>query len=318
VAGSGSGSPSVEPVSFSTPPAGAVATATATLRDTTAIEVVRKRGHLIEKVAREDSIVWEDGPSLQERQKSQDLVAAWLDISRETTAALLEIPEDTEPPPVRQPLRMLDAISEDEVPDFIGSTISTAPSTPMLHPITRSRSRSPPMRRRSLEGQEEFPMRGLDTIQEAADPDPVSPRRRSLESAKRPPLESIPEFESTTTTSPKRRLVLRGLGLQRSESEPVIAHNRQSTKTKTPDMLSNSAISSSKPIKSAAAVFPRSPSFPTLQRDAPPLMGQRSKSSPGHRRPLDPTIHSLGSVAIQASIIEDDESRRLTEVAYLG
>jgi hypothetical protein len=284
----------------STPPPPAVAVALATLRDTP-------------PAGGDDSIAWEDGPSPQERQKSQDIVAAWLDTSRETDTALLEIPEDAELPPVRQPLRMLDAISEDEVPDFIGSTISTAPSTPMLHSVTRSRSRSPPLTRRSLEGQEEYPMRGLDTIQEAGDPDPdsLSPRRGSLESAKRPPLESIPEFEST---SPKRHLVLRGLGLQRSESEPVIAHNRQSTKTKTPAML----FSSSKPIKSAAAVFPRSSSSPTLQRDAPPLTGQRSKSSPGPRRPLNPTLHSLGSVAIQASIIEDDESRRLTEVAYLG
>jgi len=272
-------------VSFaSTPPPPAGAVAVASLRDTP-------------PAGGEDSIAWEDGPSPQERQKSQDIVAAWLDTSRETATALLEIPEDTELPPVRQPLRMLDAISEDEVPDFIASTISTAPSTPMLHSVTRSRSRSPPLRRRSLEGQEEFPMRGLDTIQEAGDPDPVSlsARRRSLESAKRPPLESIPESEST---SPKRHLVLRGLGLQRSESEPAIAHNRQSTKTKTPAMLSISAISSSKPIKSAAAVFPRSSSSPTLQRDAPPLMGQHSKSSPGPRRPLNPTLHSLGSVAI--------------------
>lgn len=215
-------------------------------------------------VVPEDSSSFEDGPSPQERQKSQDLVAAWLDTSlsanepsippessRQRRRALMSMPEMDEEDeenvegeeeadsvlalqsslndflpntPVRQALRTLDSISEDEVPDFVGSTVSTAPSTPMLPQIARSRSRSPPLRRRSLEIpstpnssllETSFhltPMRGLDTIDESERPDekrrspssltsplPVVEReRRSFEGLKLPLiLESIPEVDTT-------------------------------------------------------------------------------------------------------------------------
>jgi hypothetical protein len=289
---------------------------------------------------------YEDGPSPQERQKSQELVTAWLDTGRKglgNTSALLEEEEEengdeVDLMPVRQPLRMLDSISEDEIPEFAGSAVSTAPSTPMLQHNARADSRSPPSRRRSLDGQDEFPnMRGLEPIQEAGDSLYISPRRRSLDSARPPPLESIPEVDlSMTSAHPKRRMKLKGFGLARSESEPAIASLRNSppaSKRKSPPVLainvSSNGVgnlrSSNSPhgsfSKPASSGVPKSPSLPSFQRSTNIIMGQRptpnNGSRPDPRQPLNPTRHTLGSISTKLDRIEDKESRRLTEIAYI-
>ncbi|PVG01732.1 hypothetical protein CPB86DRAFT_781107 [Serendipita vermifera] len=298
----------------------------------------------------ESSSGCEDGPSPQERQKSQELVTAWLDTGRkgvDNTSALLEEDEEENGDqvddlmPVRQPLRMLDSISEDEIPEFAGSAVSTAPSTPMLQHNTRADSRSPPSRRRSLDGQDEYPtMRGLDTIQEAGDSLYIAPRRRSLDSARPPPLESIPEVDlSMRSSQPKRRMMLKGFGLARSESEPAIAslrHSPPASKRKSPPTLalnvgsnavgnlrgSNSPHGSfSKP---ASSGVPKSPSLPSFQRSTNVIMGQRpiasapnSGASLEKRHLLNPTRHTLGSISTKLDRIEDKESKRLTEIAYI-
>lgn len=304
----------------------------------------------------EESLGWEDGPSPQERQKSQDIVSAWLDTSGEaeippTSSADLSfgVPEEETSevegpgyndgvpfPARRQSLRMLDSISEDEVPDFVGSVVSTAPSTPMVPPTIPSRSRSPPLRRRSLDGQEDYPrLRGLDTIQESVPtPEPKSHTapRRSLDSVRPMALESIPEIDSSSPlASNKRRLGLKAFGLPRSESAPTI-----------PTIPTTSRPSPPPPSRKASAglmMTPRtkgpwmsslsengglsSPGTPVspFQRSSNNLMGPREpqgRHSPQfQRKPLSPPIYSPGSVSIRSDRIQDEESKRLTEIAYL-
>jgi hypothetical protein len=316
---------------------------------------------------------WGDEPSPEQLQQIQDRVSAWLDTSRpsafpstggglrfpstiETSVALLEVPEEdeTELISVRQPLRMLDSISEDEIPPFVGSSVSTAPSTPLPpSQLARSRSQSPPLRRRSLEGQEDYYSRGLDTIQEAGDaPLPSSPRR-SLDSGKKAllALESIPEIEPSPTTSissTKRRLGIKGFGFTRSESEPLMptirsvpfnpttttSPNSKQAKRKAPTLNPNIFIGG-KPVPSGRAglgslkegMLP-SPTLPSFQRGAKLVMGQRSTLGPASasgsastlsepRAPLNLRIHSPGSIAVETEKIEDEESRRQTEIAFM-
>ncbi|KAG8806327.1 hypothetical protein FRC19_007313 [Serendipita sp. 401] len=333
----------------------------------------------------EESNSWEDGPSPQELQKSQDIVSAWLDTSMpcgppistpfhsnsypevvyETVEEEEEEREEKEddgvPFPPRRSLRILDSISEDEVPDFVGSAVSTAPSTPMIPQIDRSRSYSPPLRRRSLEGQEEYHMRALDTIQETTrlgERYPPSPRR-SLDGGRPLVLESIPEVGPTTPLSPKRRLGIKGFGLPRSESAPVIPiksntgpppSNRnklpstsnlhlsiRSSKTSpagSPKMKGTSMMAmnsnSNTNTNTTTVMNPSSPALPSFQRGTGLNMGQRSSRSGGTRlldplpppltlsRPsVNPKMHTLGSIATCAEEIEDEESRRLTETAFL-
>ena len=341
---------------------------------------------------------WGDEPTPEQLQQIQDRVSAWLHTSRpsptptptsglrfpssiETSVALHEVPEEddadednVEPPvlaPRVQPLRMLDSISEDEPPPFAGSSVSTAPSTPLplaaLPQLARSRSQSPPLRRRSLEAQEEYYPRGLDTIQEAG-PAPISmpSPRRSLDSAKRPSsvvLESIPEIDippSVSASTPKRKLGIKGFGFARSESEPLMPSLRSvpfiPSGTGATSNLGGSLYSSANK-RMAPAAFPNSvavgataaagakgsksvgrlgtvssPTLPSFQRGASAVMGQRptndknvksfgsitSEPRTRARKPLNPPMYSLGAIANETSLIEDDESRRLTEAAFLG
>ena len=53
------------------------------------------------------------------------------------------------------------------------------------------------------------------------------------------------------------------------------------------------------------------PSSPTRFATSPGVMARP-------RQPLSPTIYSHGSIVLEANEIEDDESRRLSELAFLG
>lgn len=328
---------------------------------------------------------WGDEPSPEQLQQIQDRVSAWLDTSRpsalsvtgpglrfpstiETSVTLLEVPEEDEMESiaVRQPLRTLDSISEDEIPPFAGSSVSTAPSTPFAPSVlpqpARSRSQSPPLRRRSLEGQEDYYPRGLDTIQEAGDAPILASPRRSLDSGKKAllALESIPEIEPFPTasiSSTKRRLGIKGFGFTRSESEPLMptirsvpfnpittttrsaSPNSKQGKRKAPSLNTNIFIGG-KPVPNGRAglwdlkdgALP-SPSLPSFQRGAKVVMGQRSTLTPASgsvslselhtpllpnpRKPMDLRIHSLGSIMVETEKIEDEESRRQTELAFM-
>lgn len=332
---------------------------------------------------------WGNEPTPEQLQQIQDRVSAWLHTSRPSpspssglrfpssidNSALVEVPEEDsadendndvihQPLAVRvQPLRVLDSISEDEPPPFAGSSVSTAPSTPLplsSLPHPRSRSQSPPLRRRSLEAQDEYYPRGLDTIQEAGDSLPISlpSPRRSLDSAKRPSslvLESIPEIDiPPSASSPKRRLGIKGFGFARSESEPLMptlrnmpfnpstsapssnlgSANYLFAKRKTPPSLSLNGLTGANGAKAAGRMATKerptsSPTLPSFQRGTNVVMGQQPRSTPSPtgipkrtqndlRKPLSPRTYSLGTIAAHTELIEDDESRRLTEVAFLG
>ena len=311
------------------------------------VPLASQKGALVDRYrASEESLGCEDGPSPQERQKSQAIVSAWLDTSGEAEIpSSFSIPEeDTDEvenngvpfPARRQSLRILDSISEDEVPDFVGSAVSTAPSTPMVPSMLPSRSRSPPLRRRSLDGQEDYPRsRGLDTIQESVpivEPKSHAAPRRSLDSARPMALESIPEIDSGSPSAPnKRRLGLKAFGLPRSESAPAIPTTNTlrpspplssrkfpaglllAPKTKGPRLssLSESGSSSSSP-RTSSSSFQRSSSSAKGFRESPGRLSPQFQ-----RKPLGPQMHTLGSVSVQTDRIEEEESKRLTEIAYL-
>jgi len=334
---------------------------------TTLVEVTEER----EKGAGEEDdypvpSAWGDEPSPEQLQQIQDRVSAWLTTSRpsgsmglcfpssttDTPSTLVDVPEEdeTELIAVRQPLRMLDSISEDDVPPFVGSSVSTAPSTPLpplaFPQLSRPRSRSPPLRRRSLDGQEEYYSRGLDTIQEAGDAPLAASPRRSLDSMKRPvlALEPIPEIEpshATSSSHSKRRLGIKGFGFTRSESEPLMPTFRnvplppattppKPSKRKAPSLSANIFVGG-KPVPRSGfgngkEGMPPSPSLPSFQRGIKLVMGQRSAgldpvsestlpSEP--RRPLSLRIHSPGSIAAEVEKIEDEEQRRQTELAFM-
>ncbi|KAF7773372.1 hypothetical protein Agabi119p4_5539 [Agaricus bisporus var. burnettii] len=72
--------------------------------------------------------------------------------------------------------------------------------------------------------------------------------------------------------------------------------------------------------------LPPSPALPTRFQTAPCVAARPSGDGrttgvgqrPQARKPLDPTVHSRGSILLETSAIKDEESRRMTEMAFLG
>lgn len=69
--------------------------------------------------------------------------------------------------------------------------------------------------------------------------------------------------------------------------------------------------------------LPPSPRLPTHLQTSPVGPGVNGKTTGIEqryqaRKPVDPTVHSRGSILLEASAIKDDESRRMTEMAFLG
>ncbi|KAI0768016.1 hypothetical protein BD413DRAFT_494030 [Trametes elegans] len=65
-----------------------------------------------------------------------------------------------------------------------------------------------------------------------------------------------------------------------------------------------------------AARLPPSPSFPPTAY-AVPAQGRRPGVAPRPRRAAAPTMHTAGTIQFQTHMIEDEESRRLSEMAFM-
>ncbi|EKM58427.1 uncharacterized protein PHACADRAFT_252740 [Phanerochaete carnosa HHB-10118-sp] len=77
-------------------------------------------------------------------------------------------------------------------------------------------------------------------------------------------------------------------------------------------LVVDTAFATRPPVPSSHSLSPRSVSAPTpaARLDAP-------RPRPRPRQPLSPTMHTRGSIILYAGEIQDEESRRLSEAAFL-
>jgi len=141
------------------------------------------------------------------------------------------------------------------------------------------------------------------------------------------PRPSVPQ-RASTETSERRKSLAFGLfgksGSGSSDGEPQRSPKPIRSMTNLRRSVAGTLSSRLRP-KSTLIVntsgkpdFSRLPPSPALlSPTSPGLRQQQQQQGGGLRVPLSPTIHNRGSILMSTKHIEDDESRRLSEMAFL-
>ncbi|PFH53140.1 hypothetical protein AMATHDRAFT_45763 [Amanita thiersii Skay4041] len=204
------------------------------------------------------------------------------------------------------------------------STLATSESSPRLKTTTLSGARNIPMIVESpieegltfvdepmsaSDGEHLIPdvqREDQDKQRSLTDPTPPRPKNRR----KRQPMSKKGQTaDSIEQQSPGKRLTV----------SASLTNMRRSVVNSLSRTKSNVNIGGGKGDKTYdASHLPPSPTFPPTLASLARLELRHSSELLPPRQPLSPTLHSRGSILLETSAIEDDEARRMTELAFLG